>query len=136
MLNTVRTEIHCLWHSVPGDRFHARYRRVRKKAVTESVGPRVIRVVLAVICFLIGGSLVFLPVPEFPFFIIGGALLAAESSWLARALDRTELRIRIWISRLLARWRGLPMAGKGFVGAIALSAACGELYFICRLCVN
>ncbi|HVU18276.1 MAG TPA: hypothetical protein VHD32_15245 [Candidatus Didemnitutus sp.] len=136
MLHAVVTEIRCLWHSVPGDRFHARYRRVRQRKEPESVGPRMVRIVLAVICFLIGTALLFLPVPEFPFFILGGALLAAESSWLARLLDRLELRIRVWIARGKAKWRVLPTATKGIVGAVVFSALCSELYFFCRLCVD
>jgi hypothetical protein len=136
MLNAVRNEIHHLWHSVPGDRFHARYRRVRRQAHPDAVGPRIVRLVLASLCLMIGTALVFLPVPVFPFFILGAALLAAESSWLARGLDRTELRVRIWISRGKAKWRTMPIGFKGIVGVLALGAACGELYFLCRFCVD
>lgn len=136
MLNTFRKECRVIWQSEPGDRFQARYRRVRRGAGRDEVAPRVLRIVFAVVCLLIGLVFLFLPFPEIPFFIACGALLAAESSPLARTLDRIELRMRAWGGRIKAPRRILPVVGKGLMGALFFSAVAGEVYFFCRFCCD
>ncbi|MGH7335962.1 MAG: PGPGW domain-containing protein, partial [Myxococcota bacterium] len=51
-------------------------------------------VVIAIVCFAAGVVLVFIPGPAVLFFALGGALLATQSLWVARALDAIEVRGR------------------------------------------
>lgn len=55
----------------------------------------------AVVAFGIGVLLSIMPGPAFVFYGLAGALLATESAWVARQLDRGEVGAR----KLIARWK-------------------------------
>ena len=85
-------------HATPGRRFQERYRR---KAQTERGRMARCAAVLAGIGLTIVG-LFFLavPGPGIPILAVGLALIAQESAFTARLLDRTEIRLRRWWRRL------------------------------------
>ena len=81
-----------------GRRFRAHYERMRAK-------PGAWRAVLAfgggLILIALGIVMVVTPGPGLVVAIIGAALIAGESLFAARVLDRMDL----WASRAWARWR-------------------------------
>jgi uncharacterized membrane protein YbaN (DUF454 family) len=133
MLKALRNECRTVWCTAPGDRFHSRFRRTRRKKSNGEMGPRVIRLILAVICLLVGLAILLLPIPSTPFFLTSGALLASESSALARFLDRCELRGRSWVMALRKKWRALPSAAKGAVAVVLVAVFVGKLYLLYRI---
>jgi hypothetical protein len=78
----------------PGERFES-FHRERKKSGGTS---RFVFTVLGVVLLAGGVVLLFIPGPGFLLIAFGGALLAQQSLWLARLLDKSEL-----ISRKIAR---------------------------------
>jgi uncharacterized membrane protein YbaN (DUF454 family) len=133
VLKTLTKECRTVWTSPPGDRFHARFRRTRRKKSNGEMGPRVLRIILAVICIAIGLAVLLLPIPSTPFFLTSGALLASESSHLAHLLDRVELRLRSWVRAIRKKWRALTPGWKGVVVGLALCVAAVKIYFIYRI---
>ena len=86
--------------AAPGERFHERFeRRERERALEGFQWSRVLLISLALLCILIAIPLMILPGPAVLFYALAGFLLAGESSWLARGLDRTEL----WLRRIFKR---------------------------------
>lgn len=88
--------------SEPGQRFQDRYaRRHAERQAGEPWwhGPRTYAV--AALFVLIAIPLMFTPGPAIVFWALAAFLIAGESRWLARLLDRGELAIR----RLWQRWR-------------------------------
>jgi hypothetical protein len=59
----------------------------------------------AVLAFGIGIVLAVIPGPAFVFFGLAGALVAIESAWVAKKLDRAEVAARKLIARLRRRRR-------------------------------
>jgi hypothetical protein len=55
---------------------------------------RVLKAVAAVLLIALGIALLVLPGPGSVFIVVGAALLAEESSHVARSLDWTEMKIR------------------------------------------
>jgi hypothetical protein len=93
-----------IMHGVPGRRFQERYERR-----TSSERGRLARcaVVLAGIGLtLVGIFFLAVPGPGIPILAVGLALIAQESEGTARALDRTELRLRSWWKRLRGKSGG------------------------------
>ena len=91
-----------------GKRFRNEHRRAGHSGATEGWA-RVLCLVLAALCCVVGVVLVFIPGPAFVFFILAGAFLASQSSVAARALDKTEVKIR-------KLWGGLRKKGRGLHG--------------------
>lgn len=89
----------------PGERFQRYYERARRDRKSGAAKERVVRVVLATICFAIGLVLVFIPGPAILFFFIGGVLLASESRLAARGLDWSEIKVRAAWQWALGRWQ-------------------------------
>ena len=87
-------------HSQPGRRFQERYRRMHSK--TTSAWKRCAFVAAGIVLTLVGVFFLAVPGPGIPILAVGLALIAQESSTLARGLDRTEVRLR----RSWKRWRG------------------------------
>ena len=95
MITRIRREWRCLQDSPPGKRFQRRYRRTRDRRTRlyegkEHEGPRILRIVLALVLLVIGCFMVLLPLVYLPFFVASGAIFASESLTVARILDRTE----------------------------------------------
>jgi hypothetical protein len=82
-------------HATPGRRFQERYQRIREEK--GSVWKRCLVSCLGILLVLVGLFFMAVPGPGIPILAVGLALLAQESAALARALDRTELRLRrLW----------------------------------------
>jgi hypothetical protein len=84
----------------PGKRFSAVYERHGRQ---HTGWTRVLYLSVALISFLIGVVLAFIPGPAILFFAITGALLATQSRWVARELDAIELKLRDLWQRWQAR---------------------------------
>ena len=113
MYKTLKKEWQWLRRSRPGERFQNRYRRTRRDKHRDETAPRILRLTLAVLAFVVGICVIPLPLPEIPFFLVSGALLATESLALAKALDRFEKRGHRFF-RTTRRKLGLPVAAERF----------------------
>jgi hypothetical protein len=89
------------WHAFKalpaGDRFGT----VHAQRADASVWVKAALIAAALVALAIGVLLSIMPGPAFVFFGLGGALLAMQSAWVARRLDRTEL----WLRKQWARYR-------------------------------
>lgn len=92
------------WHELkvlpPGTRFEAFHEEQRHQ-------PLWVKVAFlggALVSFVIGVILAFIPGPAVVFFALTGALLATQSMWVARLLDRGEVKGRKLLERFKA-WR-------------------------------
>jgi hypothetical protein len=90
----IKTELAKLREAAPGRRFTEFNQRMRRDS------PSWIRpfyLGAAIVSFVIGVVLAFIPGPAILFFALAAALVAAQSSWLAERLDRAEVRVREWL---------------------------------------
>lgn len=88
----------------PGARFETYYHtRAAARLRGESRWSRPLRLAAAALAVLIAIPLMVLPGPAVLFWGIAALLLAGESRFLARQLDRTELALRRLWSRLRRR---------------------------------
>lgn len=78
-----------------------RFARVHEQQKGAPAWVRPAMLIGAVVSFAIGVPLAVLPGPAVLFFAISAGLLAAQSAWVARQLDRAEVALR----RLLKRFR-------------------------------
>lgn len=85
------------WRDAPGRRFTRRYERLRERGHHPLW--RALRGLLGVALILVGAVFMVLPGPGIVPVIAGLALLASDSSRIARGLDRAELAIRGWLER-------------------------------------
>ncbi|MDB6126838.1 MAG: hypothetical protein JWM35_734, partial [Verrucomicrobia bacterium] len=115
----LKKEWYWLKRSRPGERFQSRYRRTRRARHRDETAPRVLRLILAVLAFMVGICVIPLPFPEIPFFLVSGALLATESLALAKSLDRLEKRGHNFF-RATRRKLGLPPSVEKFFGPAML----------------
>jgi len=104
------------WHDLargkPGRRFQDRYRANQRNHTERRFLRRLLRILLALGATAIGAVLMFIPGPAIPFFILAGALLAADWRWMARTLDWLEVEARAWWKIVHGKWRQLPVAGR------------------------
>lgn len=91
-------------HAEPGRRFQERYQRMRREK--GSAWKRCGFFCVGVLLTLAGIFFLAFPGPGIPILAVGLALIAQESASLARALDRTELKLRDWWARLRASYKG------------------------------
>ena len=98
----LNTEWRRLKHAPPGERFQAFNERQQRHAR----GPiKALYLGGALVALAVGVVLIFIPGPAFVFFILAGALLAAQSRWVARHLDDLEVAGRKTATRAHAWWR-------------------------------
>ena len=133
VLRPLRNECLKVWRSTPGDRFHSRYRRTRRRKNNDETGPRVVRIVIAILCAALGLAFLLLPIPSTPFFLASGALLASESGSLAHLLDRTELQARYWAKAARNKWRSLSPTAKWLLAGLGLVVIAGKAYLLYRI---
>lgn len=86
-----------LWRDAPGQRFTRRYERLH--AAGRNRSGRLWRWAVGIVLVILGIIWMPLPGPGFVLVSLGLALLAGESSRVARTLDRAELRVRGWMRR-------------------------------------
>ena len=112
----------------PGHRFREYYERSKRDRKSGAAKDRIFRIVAAVVMFAIGLVLVFIPGPAVLFFFLGGALLASESLFVARAMDWLEVRVRAVWRWCKKHWDRLPLAAKIALVAIGLAAGAAVLW--------
>jgi hypothetical protein len=100
----------------PGRRFQEHYDASHGTANRRTIVGRVVRMFIAIASIAIGVVLMFIPGPAILFFLIAGGLLAAESRYVARGLDCSEVQLRRFAHWLIVRWRRMPLSGKVFAG--------------------
>jgi hypothetical protein len=76
-----------------GARFRARYRRLQQQRRLAST---LLAIGLGLLLLALGLVLLVLPGPGLLVATLGAALIAGESSWLARLLDRVDLWLLRW----------------------------------------
>lgn len=101
MLSEIRETWERLKDQAPGERFEWFYRRQS----TKGVGVKALYLVLAAVSFGVGVILAFIPGPAVLFFALSAALVGTQSLWVARLLDRGEVKGRKAWTSLRARWR-------------------------------
>lgn len=116
----------------PGSRFQRRFEN-RSHSGRNPGWQRVLNIVLALACFVVGVILVFVPGPAILFFIMGGGLLATESLLVASLLDASELRLRKLVRWVRRHWLRLSAVGKTTVGSLLGCAAAGCAYLSYRV---
>ena len=117
----------------PGHRFRERYETARRSQDRMTVMSRLVRVGLAVASFGVGVVLVFIPGPAVLFFLIAGALLAAESRALALALDRLEVGVRVTAQAGLRQWLRLSAIGRAVVVILGVAVTLAVMAIFWRL---
>jgi hypothetical protein len=90
MLSRLRKE----WRTFKAYPAGERFARVHEKQKGAPPWVRPAMFVGAAVSFAIGVLLAVLPGPAVLFFAITGGLLAAQSAWIARQLDRAEVALR------------------------------------------
>lgn len=114
--------------SEPGQRFRNRYSR-RHQQTRSRLSPSRILYVVGGLLILVA-SLFLGPAPGFGFgtAFIGLALLASEFLFIARFLDRAEVRLRSLGRELRDIWRTLPVVFRAAIVLVALILAVALLY--------
>lgn len=101
MLSALRQQWQSLKRLPPGKRFQTFHREQQKKSAWVKVGYAALSVVL----FAVGVVFAFIPGPAVLFFALCAALLAAQSAWIARLLDRAEVKGRQLAHAAREAWR-------------------------------
>jgi hypothetical protein len=101
MFSALRQQWQTLKRLPPGERFQTFHRDQQKK----SVWVKVAYAALSLVLFAVGVVFAFIPGPAVVFFAACAALLAAQSAWIARLLDRGEVKGRRLASAAREWWR-------------------------------
>lgn len=104
MASEVRSKLRNKWHEFRALPAGERFQTVHEQQKDAPAWVKPVVIVAALVSFAIAVLLSVLPGPAFVFYGLAGALVALESQWVARGLDRAELRVRAWITRF-HRWR-------------------------------
>jgi hypothetical protein len=97
---------HKLWQDLRALRAGKRFQHFYDAHEAKRVGwARGLTWLSIVVCFVIGIVLAFVPGPAILFFALSAALLATQSRWMARKLDRSELYFHAFWRRQLRRRR-------------------------------
>jgi hypothetical protein len=101
MFSALRQQWQKLKDLPPGKRFQTFHDEQQKKGVWVKVGYAALSLVL----FALGVVFAFIPGPAVVFFALCAAALAAQSAWIARLLDRGEVKGRRLARQARAAWR-------------------------------
>jgi hypothetical protein len=132
MLRRLNRKWHLLWGSPPGKRFQNYYRRTRRDKDRSDVAPRIARLVLALLLFVIGVCLIFFPLVYVPFFVASASMLASESIKFAQFLDHGEL----WVHKTWARTKRKYRLSRRTVHFMAVTLGMGCLVLSGFLCYS
>jgi hypothetical protein len=89
--HSLKQDWRAITHSPPGKRFQSRYEKKQRDGRKRG---RTLKLVAAAALIAVGIVLLVIPGPGSVLILVGAALLAEESSRVARFLDSTEIRIR------------------------------------------
>lgn len=95
---------------IPGERFQNQYYRRQQEHKHPVV--KMLYIGAGALILLGGIALIPIPGPSIFMFFIGAGIIAQESRWAARTLDRIELRIRIAARWARASWYRAPVLVK------------------------
>jgi tellurite resistance protein TerC len=101
MFTTLRQHWHAFRADPPGQRFQRRYSR--RNAPRSGVWRKLLVIVAGFVVLAIGIVMLVLPGPGSLVMVLGAALIAEESLFASRLLDRCDLRIHGWIAKARAR---------------------------------
>jgi len=111
------------WNAVkkgpPGERFVKRY---RARESGRSPGARVVSIALGAALVVAGTIMLVIPGPGILVIALGGAFLAQEFLWLAKALDFAEVRLRSAVRRGCRFWAS--SSGPVRIGVISAAGVC------------
>ena len=110
----------------PGERFVNSYERMQRQG---SPGLAIVRGAVGVVLLVIGVALLFIPGPGLLVRMFGFGLLAGESKWLARKLDRAEPRARRRGRTLRRWWHVRSIATKSAIVAAGVACVGAAPYF-------
>jgi|SRR5215216_3890569 len=101
MWKSLKTNAKAFQRGSPGEQFKAYYKARVKAGEKPAAFSRVLNLVLAAACFVLGVVFSLMPVvPGFVFFFASAFFLAAESFRAARLLDSAEVSLRKLWSRI------------------------------------
>jgi hypothetical protein len=124
MLNELKSSWRVFEKARPGERFQKFYEE-RKKSGGAS---RTVFTVIGVLLLVGGVVLLFIPGPGLLLIAFGGALIAQQSLWLAKVLDRVELLLRKLARKGKSFWKKASTPIRSAVVAGATICACGAGY--------
>lgn len=104
MLEGLKENLHLLKTAEPGKRFEAYFEQSHEPGGSHFL--RIFTLASGVLIVLAGLVLMPAPGPGLLVVAAGLALMAGESRWLARRLDRVEMKLREWWQH----WRGKSRA--------------------------
>ena len=121
MLDELKKHWRTFRDAKPGKRF--------EKLHARSASPPPIVFYAAGAVLLAGGVvLLYIPGPGLLLIAFGGALIARQSLWLAKRLDRLELLLRRFARKARSAWRRSSVAVRGAVVTAAVIVAAGAGY--------
>lgn len=128
MIERMRRSLQDFRESKPGRRFRDRYDRRHEEQHSRLSPSSILYIVGGVL--LVFASLILGPAPGFGFgsAFVGLELLASEFMFIARFLDKSEVRLRSFGRELRDIWRTLPVSGKALIVLIALTILVAFLY--------
>jgi uncharacterized protein (TIGR02611 family) len=98
MFGSLRRHWKDLVRTKPGERFRNRYYGRKKERPSPLV--KAVYVVLGTVLMLAGIVLLPAPGPGMLVVLVGAAMLARESLFVARVCDCTEMKVRTWLRRV------------------------------------
>lgn len=129
----MRRSLHDFQASKPGRRFRDRYDRRHRESRSRLSPSSIFYVVGGVL--LVVASVFLGPAPGFGFGtgFVGLALLASEVFFIARFLDKAEVKLRSMGREFRDIWRTLPTTGRVLLVAVAVILVVAFLYGLYRL---
>lgn len=118
-------------HDPPGERFCRQYHR-RQKA-RQHILNRILFIGVGLVCMVFGILMLFTPGPGIFLLFLGWGLIAQESLWLAKQLDKLELILRRWADWGEKQWKKSPTLLKIVIIAGTMLISAGALYVAYRL---
>lgn len=106
-MSSLRSRLQRRWQAFKALPAGKRFQRFHEQQKDAPAWVKPLLLVGAILCIAAGVVLTFIPGPAFVFFGLAGAMLATQSSYVARALDRGELMARALMRRVRAKWARL-----------------------------
>lgn len=115
----------------PGERFYRQYHR--RQEARETVLNRVLFIGVALVFLIIGIIFIFTPGPGLLFIFVGLGLIAQESLWLSKALDKLEVYLRRWVDWGKEQWNDSSRVVQVLIITVIVMISAGALYVAYRI---
>jgi hypothetical protein len=122
MLDELKKHWRTFRDATPGKRFE------KLHAARSDSPPPIVFYAIGAILLAGGVVLLFIPGPGLLLIAFGAALIARQSLWLAKRLDRVELVLRRLARKAAAGWRRSSVAVRGAIVTAAAIGAAGAGY--------